>query len=351
MPPRLMSFAGLTLVIISCVLMSSSRSSIRWRTIFWGFGLTLFFGLLILKTYPQQIFSAADSLVHGIYSYSDYGSRFLFGELSRQRDFALLSMGSTIIFVSSLMSVLNYVRVIPALMYLLARLMQFTMKTSGSETLASAMQILMGIEAVTGLKAVIPRMTRSELFAVMTCFMSNIAGSVMAVYVGVFGANAGHILTASVMSAPAALALAKIIYPEEEISETGDKVEWRCLIPQDRGIIEAAANGAIDGLKLTASIGAILLAFVSIIHLLNGGLGLVGTSFEELGGLLFSPVAFFLGIPWDECLNAGKLLAIKTIFNEWLAYGRLHEMVDANLLCPTIRYDIDLCLVQLRQFR
>jgi CNT family concentrative nucleoside transporter len=241
-------------------------------------------------------------------------------------------MGAVIIFVSSVMAVLNYARILPAIIYGLARIMQWTMRTSGAETLASAMFILMGIEATTGLKTVIGRMTRSELFSVMTCFMATIAGSVMAVYVGIFGASPGYILTASIMSAPAALALSKMIIPETETPETAGNVEWQTLLPQDRGFVEAAANGAIDGLKLAATIGAILLAFVSIIHMLDGLLGLFGLSFKLVTGYLFAPVAFILGVPWQECISAGHLLGVKTVFNEWIAYSEMQELVKAGEL-------------------
>ncbi len=156
----------------------------------------------------------------------------------------------------------------------------------------------------------------------------------MAVYVSVFGASAGHILAASVMSAPGALVISKMMTPETGEPETSGTVEWRLLVPENRGVIDAAASGAVDGLRLTATIGCILLAFVSIIHMLNAFLGFFGTSFEHIGGYVFFPVAYLLGVPWDECFKAGNLLAIKTAFNEWLSYSRMKEMVAAGELSP-----------------
>lgn len=334
MPPRLMSAVGLGLIVGFCFLLSRDRGRINRPLVFWGLALQFVFGVLILKTYPEQIFSGAQAFFNGIYSFADKGTGFLFGSLAERKDFVILRMGSVIIFVSSLMAVLNLLRIIPAIMYALARLMQWTMRTSGAETLAAAMFVLMGIEAVTGLKTVIGRMTRSELFSVMTCFMSTIAGSVMAVYVGVFGANAAYIMAASIMSAPAALALSKIMVPEDGTPETAGRVEWSLLVPKDRGIVEAAANGAVDGLKLAATIAAILLAFVSMIHMLDALLGLFGTSFGTVGGYVFAPVAYILGIPWEDCLKAGNLLALKTVFNEWLAYSSMKGMIAANELSP-----------------
>jgi len=329
-----MSLVGVGVIVGFCFLVSRDRGRIKWTTVLWGLGLQLLVGLLVLKTYPDQVFAGAQALFDGIYSFAGEGAGFLFGSLADKKDFVILSMGSVIIFVSSMMAVLNFARILPAIIYGLARLMKWTMRTSGAETLASAIFIMMGIEGITGLKTVIGKMTRSELFTVMTCFMATIAGSVMAVYVGVFGASAGHIFTASVMSAPAALALSKMIMPETETPETAGRVEWQILIPRERGIVESAANGAVDGLKLTVTIGAILLAFVSIIYMLDALLGVFGTSFGALGGYVFAPVAYILGVPWEDCMNGGHLLALKTVFNEWLAYGRMQEMVKAGELSP-----------------
>jgi CNT family concentrative nucleoside transporter len=329
-----MSLIGIGAIVLFCYGVSSDRRHINWITVAWGLALQFIFGLLILKTYPERIFEVAHALFAGISLFSGEGAKFLFGSLAEQKDFVILGMGSVIIFVSAVMAVLNYARILPVIIYGLARLMQKTMRTSGAETLAAAVFILMGIEGVTGLKTVIGRMTRSELFSVMACFMATIAGSVMAVYVGVFGASAGHIMAASIMSAPAALALSKIMIPETLTPQTAGRVEWNSLIPQDSGFVQAAANGAVDGLRLAATIGAILLAFVSIIHMLNALLGSLGTSFGSLGGYFFAPIAFAIGIPWEDCVKAGNLLALKTVFNEWLAYSRMQEMVAAGELAP-----------------
>jgi concentrative nucleoside transporter, CNT family len=334
MPPRLMSVIGVGAILGLCFILSRDRGKISWNLVLWGVALQVLFGVLILKTYPEQIFFGAQAFFNGIYSFADKGTGFLFGSLAERKDFVILTMGSVIIFVSSLMAVLNLLRIIPAIMYGLARLMQWTMRTSGAETLAAAMFVLMGIEAVTGLKNVIGRMTRSELFSVMTCFMATIAGSVMAVYVGVFGANAAYIMAASIMNAPAALALSKMMVPEDVTPETAGRVDWNLLIPKEHGILEAAANGAVDGLRLAATIAAILLAFVSMIYMLDALLGLFGTSFGTLGGYAFAPVAYLLGIPWEDCIKAGNLLALKTVFNEWLAYSSMKGMIAAHELSP-----------------
>lgn len=331
---RLIGIAGILMILSIGFLLSEKRERINWKLVGWGLFLQVLFGFLILKTCPEQIFAGARALFGFIQEFSGKGARFLFGSLVERSDLVILSMGAVIIFVSSIMAILNYLRIIPLVIYAFARLMQKTLQTSGAETLSATMQILMGIEAMTALKAVINRMTRSEVFTVMTCFMATMAGSVMAVYVGVFGANAGYILAASVMSAPGAIVLSKLLIPESDTPETRGQMNWRMIVPGDKGVVEAAATGALDGLRLSAAIAAILLAFVSIIHLLNAILGLVGFSFQEIGGLLFGPIAFLLGIPWDDCFKAGYLLTLKTVFNEWLAYAELQQMVKENQLMP-----------------
>jgi concentrative nucleoside transporter, CNT family len=334
MIPRITSALGILLILGLCYIISSNRRSILWPQVFWGIFLQFIFGMLVLKTYPERVFEIAQNVFEGLNWYASTGARFLFGALTSNADFTILSMGAVIIFVSSIMGALNYLRILPAAMYILARVMQKTMRTSGAETMAAAMFVMMGVEVVTGLKNVLGRLTKSELFTVMTCFMSTIAGSVMAVYVGVFGAKAGHILAASIMNAPAGLVISKMLLPETSSPETRGVWSWRNIESKDHSLVESAANGAIDGLKLTATIAAVLLAFVSGINMINGGLGYLGTSFENLGAYLFAPVAFLIGTPWADCAKAGELLALKTFFNEWIAYSRLKILVSEGAISP-----------------
>jgi|UniRef100_A0A7C4ASU8 CNT family concentrative nucleoside transporter len=331
---RLMSLVGMATILFTAYLCSEQRDRISWRLVAMGVLFQALLGLLILKTYPAAFFMAAQALFQAIQRFSDQGAHFLFGSLADRKDFVILSMGAVIIFVSATMAALNYLRIIPLVMFGFARLMQKTLRTSGAETLSAAMQIIMGIEAMTALKTVLGRMTRSELFTVMSCFMGTMAGSVMAVYVGVFGANPGYILAASVMSAPGAIVISKIMAPETGIPETRGDMDWRMILPGDRGLVEAAANGAIDGLRLCAFIAAILLAFVSIIHLLDAVLGTVGLSFKAIGGLVLAPVGFLLGVPWEDCAKAGHLLTVKFVFNEWLSYSAMQQMVQHGELQP-----------------
>jgi len=183
---------------------------------------------------------------------------------------------------------------------------------------------------VTAVRAYIERMTRSELFTIMSCFMATIASSVMAAYAS-FGADPGHLLAASVMSAPAAVLIAKLMVPEKEIPDTLGEVKFEYKTGETN-IIEAAANGAYDGLKLAARIGAMLMAFIAIIWMLDAALGWAGTSFEKIAGYVFSPLAIIMGVPPGDALKVGNLLGTKTVFNEFLAYLKLREMVSAGML-------------------
>jgi CNT family concentrative nucleoside transporter len=245
-----------------------------------------------------------------------------------------VSIGAVLVFVASLMAVLYYLRVIQAFVYLFSKLMSYTMKISGAEALASAFFVFMGIETVTAIRRYMGQMTRSELFTIMTAFMSTIAGSVMVIYVGVFGAEAGHILAASIMSAPAAIMVSKILVPETEEPNTGGKIDWSQMKPEESNVIEAAANGAADGMKLALTIVAMLLAFVALIGMLDFFLGKAGTSFRELSAYPLAPVAWLIGVPWKDCLDVGRLLGIKVIFNEFISYQEMQQMAQAGVLSP-----------------
>jgi len=269
-----------------------------------------------------------------VLNFSDIGSRFFFGNLVSDPNIGAIfafKVLPVIIFVSSLMGVLYYLGIIQVVVRAMAWVMERTMKASGVEALIAAMFVFMGIEATTSLKEYLRKMTTSELFTVMTAFMSTIAGSVMAVYVS-FGASAGHLLAASVMSAPAAIVISKLMLPERE---TAVEAEGRGLLKSgDVNIIEAAANGASDGLRLAATIGAMMLAFVALIGMSNHFLSYAGTSFEQISGYVFMPFAYLMGVPWEDCGKVGELLGIKVVFNEFISYQKMQGMIEAGTLQP-----------------
>lgn len=331
-----MSLLGLVVFVVLAFLMSEGRKKISWRLVAWGISLQFIFAVLILKTGPGlMLFDLARVVMTGLLDFTDIGSRFLFGNLISDVNIgAILAFKvlPVIIFVSSLMAVLVHLGVVQLIVVFMARVMERTMKASGAEALISAMFVFMGIEATTGVKDYIRNMTRSELFTVMAGFMATIAGSVMAVYVS-FGASAGHLLAASVMSAPAAIVISKLMIPETEspVSISAARV---CLTSEDANIIEAAANGASDGLRLAATIGAMILAFIAIIGMLNHFLGFAGISFEGVTGYIFTPFAFLMGVPWEDCSKVGELLGIKVVFNEFISYQKMQAYITAGTLQP-----------------
>lgn len=331
---RFVSLLGFLLFLSLAWAVSEGRSRVHWRLVLWGLGLQFALAFLILKTSAGLlVFDGARLIMTGLLGFSDIGARFLFGSLVN--DYSLgatvaFKVLPTIVFVSSLMGLLFYLRVIQVVVRAFAWVMQKTMRASGAEALLAAMLVFMGIESTVGLKEYIKSMTRSEIFSIMTCFLATIAGSVMAVYVS-FGANAGHLLAASVMSAPAAIVISKLMIPEAESPLTGSDLSG-ILRSEDSNFIEAAANGALSGLKLAASIGAILMAFVALIGMFDFFLRYMNTSFEVITGYVFAPVAFIMGVPWADCLQVGQLLGVKVIFNEFLSYQKMGLLIEEGLL-------------------
>ncbi len=334
--PKLISFAGLVTFLIITLLISEARRKINWRLVAWGLGLQFVFALLILKTTPGAwIFTLAQIVMTGIIDFTEVGASFLFGNLVSDTNIGAIvafKMLPIVIFTSSLMAILYYFRLIQFFVKGMAHLMHITMRASGVEATGAGLFVFMGIEAVTAIRTYLGRTTRSELFCIMTAFMSTIAGSVMAIYTG-FGAEAGHLLAASVMSAPAAIAIAKIMIPEVEEPETAVDAKLSMELSYDNPL-EAAADGATEGLKLALSIGAMLIAFISLIALFNWPLQYLHTSFEQLLGYICTPFAFLMGVPLGETVQVGQLIGIKTILNEFLAFIKMQEMIGAGLLSP-----------------
>lgn len=339
---RFMSVVGLFSMVLIAYLFSANRKAINWRTVISGILIQIVLGLIILKVpVGKEIFEGARQLFTGILDYTNEGSKFVFGGLTdfQKVGFVFATMVlPTIIFMSSLMSVLYHLGLMQIIINFVAKIMVKVMGTSGAESLSCAANIFAGqTEAPLVVKPFIGKMTKSELLAMMTGGMATVAGGVLAAYVG-FGINAGHLLAASVMAAPAALVLAKLFIPEEEESETVGVVKLK-LEKTHSNIIEAAAAGAGEGLQLALNVGAMLLAFIALIAMFNGMLGwatgLVGLeniTLERLSGWFFAPVAFLIGIPWDDCVNFGTLLGKKIIINEFVAYLDLKNMIEANTM-------------------
>jgi len=332
-------------------LLSENRKRIHLRLIITGILFQLIFALLILKTTMGRIaFDMLRRFVNGIINCGNAGSTFVFGEGFQEHFFAF-SVLSLIIFFSSLTAVLFHWGVIQKIIKALAWSMVRVMDVSGSESLAAAANVFLGhTEAPLVVRPYLESMTRSELMAMLTGGMATIAGSVMAAYVGL-GIDAGHLLAASIMSAPASLVIAKIMVPEREASLTKGQV--RVEVPrQGRNVIDAACHGAGVGLKLALNVGAMVLAFVCLIALINWSLErgqflvvslaqgceaakeLTESSpltFERIVGWIFYPLAWLMGIQSDDVLKVSSLIGEKTVLNEFIAYMdlvKLREQLD-----------------------
>lgn len=328
---RLVSLLGLLVMISVAFALSENRKAIQWRTVITGILLQAVFGLFILKTsFGRNLFDTIGQGFNAILGYTTEGAKFLFGGLAVPSDslgfiFATMVL-PTIIFMSALMSVLYHIGVMQKVVELVARVMMKVMKTSGAESLAAAANIFVGqTEAPLVIKPFVEKMTKSEIMCLMTGGMATVAGGVLAAYVG-FGIDAGHLLAASVMSAPAALVCAKLMVPEVEASTTAGVVKVD-LPKVSANVVDAAATGASDGLRLAANVAAMLLAFIALIAMLNGILGGIGglvgfpqLSFELLMGYINAPVAWVIGVPWEDCFTVGSILGKKIVLNEFVGY-------------------------------
>ena len=346
------SALGLLVMIFLAWLMSSNRRQLNWRIIFGGLALQIAFALFILRTTPGRLmFDGIGDLFEALNANVEAGSSFLFGLNPRSDDellpptYALLRSFAfgvlpTIIFFSSLMSILYHLGIMQRLVNLIAWIMQKTLGTSGAESLSAASNIFVGqTEAPLVIRPYISKMTTSELNAVMVGGFATIAGGVMAAFVEM-GVDAGHLVTASVISAPAALLIAKVMLPETGQPETLGPVK-NPSATEHINLIEAAAAGASDGLKLALNVGAMLIAFLALLAMANSLVGWVGEQFYDLTsylfrlprgatwslelffGYAFAPFAWIMGIPTEDCRKAGELLGVKMVANEFLAYDGL----------------------------
>ena len=360
---ELQSFLGIFVFLGLAVLLSENRQKISKRTILSGIGLQLGLAILVLGV-PKLgfegplrfFFRAANEVILKVLSFTDKGSGFLLGDLidAEKSGFIILfQVLPIIIFLSSLMTILYHLGIMQWIVGVFAKLMQKLLGLSGAESLAAAANVFVGqTEAPLVVKPYLAKMTRSELFSLMTGGMATIAGSVMAAYVGLLKDAipniGGHLLTASILSAPAALVIAKIMVPETKTPETLGRV------PKDSqklyiNMIEAAAVGASDGLKLMANVAAMLLAFVALIAMLDS-LIIWSTSLIyapiDLTTILswaFRPIAFFIGIPWEDLGSAGSMIGKKIVFNEFIAYLDLANQSDALSPRSSILLSYALC--------
>ncbi len=351
---RLISFCGVFVMVGLAWLMSSHKRKVNLRVVAGGLLLQFLFALILLTDpFADFFFRGVESFFSAILGFVEEGAGFLFhikpfaGDPDLPPQFTLMRTFAcgvlpTIIFFSSLMSVLYYLGVVQRVVMLMARLMQWTLRVSGAESLAAAANVFVGhTEAPLVVKPYIAGMTLSELNAMMVGGFATISGGLLAAYAGM-GISPGHLVTASVISAPAALLIAKVMQPETGEPETLGAVK---IVIERKGVnvMEAAAIGATDGMKLALNVGAMLIAFLAMIAMINGLLGWIGSWYGFVGpdgnylwsletglGYVFAPLAWLMGIESGDCLKAGELLGLKMAANEFIAYQRLGTWMSAE---------------------
>ena len=330
---HLTSLFGLIVLIGIGYLFSQNRQLIPWRTVFWGVALQLILGVLILKSeIGLTVFQFLGSTISQFLDFSDQGAKLVFGD-GFEEHFIAFKILPTIIFFSAFISLLYHYKILPRIVTMMGWVMMRTMKTSGSESLSCAANIFVGqTEAPLMIKPYLSQLTKSELHSVMTGGFATITGGVMAAYIA-FGIPAEHLLSASVMSAPAALAVSKLLYPETEKPQTQNRIN---TLPQSNYVngIDAIATGTIEGLKLALNVGAMLIAFLGLTALVNFLLAFVGNltgipslSLEWIFSYVMYPIAWLMGTPLADCQNIAILLGKKLILNEFLAYLDLKELI------------------------
>jgi CNT family concentrative nucleoside transporter len=342
---RLVSLLGLAVMIFFAWLCSYNRKLFPWRTVLWGLGLQFIFALLILRTpWGAAVFDFTGRAINKLIMFSNEGCKFVFGPLANGDllaknfgagnglVFAILVTG-TIIIVSALSSLFYHWGILQKVVHAVAWVMRKAMRTSGSETLAAAANIFMGqTEAPLVIKPYVLRMTRSELLCLMTGGMATIAGGVAAVYVKMgmdagHGNIAGHLLTASVLSAPAALLISKVMLPETEQSETAASAP--ADVPRTTAnSIDALCRGAGDGMTLAINVIAMLIAFIAVVALANYLITFPQTklgvaqpvTLQTFFGWINAPFAWLMGVPGKDCLAVGGILGERIVLNEFIGY-------------------------------
>ena len=349
---------GLTSLILISYLLSNNRKKIQWKTVFISIFIQFVIAVLILKiSLIQSVFEFISKFFVRIINYTTSGSSFLFSSLVDQQKFTYIfafQVLPVIIFFSALTSVLYHLGVIQKIVSFLAWILNKFLKITGAESLSLAGNIFLGqTESPILIKSYLGKMTKSQLFIVMVGGMSTVAGSVLAAYIGLLGGNdineqlkfSNHLLTASVMAAPGAVAISKIIFPEETKSVKEEiKIETK---NKNGNILLSITGGTIEGVKLAVNVGAMLLVFIAFIALLNDIMWLIGelfnlnglisesTSFNHFSiefvlGYLFAPMMWLIGVTYQECAIMGQLLGVKIVSSEFVAFTQLADLKNIN---------------------
>jgi CNT family concentrative nucleoside transporter len=352
---------GIATIFGIALLLSNNRRAINRRLVFSGLALQILMAVFVLKVeFGQNLFKSIGDLVTAILHFSDEGAGFVFGPLVKNPEKLkeIFGIGAdyifafrvvpTIIFVSSLVTISYYLGIMQRVVQMVAKVVAVIMGASGSEALSNAASIFVGqVEAQLLIRPYVASMTMSELLASMSGSMACVAGGVLAVYIGL-GIKASYLLTASIMAAPGALVIAKIVFPETEESKTKGKVQIE-VKRTNANLLDAAAHGASDGLRIGLNVVAMLIAFIALIAMADAALGLVGKqlfawgfrgdwlgldlsqlALKDLFGVLFAPVAWILGVPWGDAHTVGRLMGEKLVINEFVAYTDLSAILKGH---------------------
>ncbi|WP_421315102.1 NupC/NupG family nucleoside CNT transporter [Aeromonas veronii] len=322
----LLSLVGMLALMFIAWLASENRLAIRWRTVLGALALQTGFAALVLYFPPGQIMLGAMSNgVSALLGFADSGIRFVFGDLASNGFIFAVRVLPLVIFISALIAVLYHFGIMQSVIRVLGGAIHRLLGTSRAESLVATGNIFLSQgESPLLIRPFLAGMTRSELFAVMTCGMASVAGSVLGGYAGL-GVDLKYLIAASFMAAPGGLLMAKLLVPEQQ--QVSDQTEITLDKSDYSNAIDALAGGAMGGMKIAVAIGTILLAFVSVITMINAGLttvgewfGVAGLSLQQLLGYLFAPVAWLIGVPASEMMAAGSLIGQKVIMNEFVAY-------------------------------
>ncbi|MCF6297344.1 MAG: Na+ dependent nucleoside transporter [Flavobacteriaceae bacterium] len=348
---------GMIVLLIIAYLFSSNKKSINWKTVGIGLGFQLLIAISVLKiTFIQNIFEAIGKIFINVLEFTQSGSEFLFNDLMNIESYGFIfafQVLPTILFFSALTSVLFYLGIIQKIVKGLAWLLSKTLKISGAESLSVAGNIFLGqTEAPLLIKAYLEKMNKSEMLLVMIGGMATVAGAVLAAYIGFLGGNddelklyfAKHLLAASVMAAPGAIVISKILYPQTEKINTDVQISSKKI---GTNILDAISNGTSEGLRLAVNVGAMLLVFVAFIAMINGILGWIGDvttlnnwmaantpypkiSLEAILGTIFAPLMWLIGVAKEDMMMMGQLLGIKLAASEFVGYIQLAELKNLN---------------------
>ena len=347
MTERLISAFGILvmLAIAFSLCPREKRQAINWRTVRWGLAILFAFAVVVMKTPARVLFALANDAVGHLLDFSKKGAEFVFGNLAQTTPtlgyiFAIQVL-PVIIFFAALMSLLYYLGIMPWVIRTTARIISRFLGTSGAESFSTTADIFVGMtEAPLVIRPYLPMLTTSELCACMTAGLATTAGSVLMAYVGMLRPFVpdigGHLIACSVMAAPAALVIAKLMMPETDKPQTMGHTHIE-LPRTGENILDAIASGTTDGLRLAANVGAMLIAFIALVAMVNFGLGWLGEklfgatlTLQQIFGWLFAPLAWVMGVPAQDITKVGSLLGQKTVLNEFVAYSSMSQSLAAD---------------------